>query len=1280
MATKTEINRGLERIARGDTLDASDRDLCASVMLASFGKFGDQIAPNAPSTGAALNGVAVVRQKCALSTEDAIEPTWIAARLVGVARDEAIIVDSLAAATMVMGAGGKPCRQSPEAVGYILTNPADLAGARIATGTRLAVVRKAGDPNRADRLAEAGRIATVNVGTTHVVDLYEGGADPTGLEVMIDKINRESGNALDRVADRHPGVRRRPKGSAQAAHPIAHDLPQRSETDQVNDIYDGYRPEVAFTPLAKAHPTPLIQSKTLAGAIPMAPTYRPVLHETVLTSGAVSDCQFEAIVMAGQSHTRHLPFDEAVGGEPRMGFYLADGTGAGKTNTCMGIILDNWNQGRRRHVVVGEKKRHMAGFVKAMQMLGMNPDNMIALDDYRPGAPLVRRDGILFVTYALLRQCDESNRFQRVQQIVDWAGPGFEGVIVFDESQNMRNLALNNDGQWAASAALQALAGRQLQDTLRDARVVYSSATGLTLLENVGYMARLGLWGAATPYKTSEDFFDIMNQSGLSGLEAISSHIKANGQMVCRQLSLSGVIYEELVHAMGPDDIALYDAYCRTLFEVTQTAAYCVGNAIRRSPGDVARPDEWRSIRVEANGQPLAAMFAGMSKRLIDTLIVSIKCQSLIADMEKANARGESCVIQIQNTFEAELNRMLAKGDGIDSDELQATADLIRFVQSLPEVAITSRSEVILDAKKQPRQIAENAAAKANLIAKIRSLPAFVRPLEALFSHFGEARLAEITGRSHRVVPAHPMGRSTDPTCDILLQERTDADVRADHKAFMADQKRNLIFSNEAGGTGMDYHASLFVRNQRLRRHYVLQLGYRADQAVQGPGRSHRSNQKQPPVIVYVALDIPAERIYMSGVVSHMASLGALSQGHRGASTNGMFSALDTYRSSHAVNGWETFASKLRHGQYDDLTLKDLAVVGSLEKGGSTRELLPMMQFLKRATALPVEIQKRTFEKLDFEIQNHIMSLISSGKYDGGPEMLRDPVTVLDEAVIYTHPNTGARVKVTQVECDVTASLTPYDSAISIAAMLAPAGEEPSVWFNEASAEVWIEYGTQLATNGFEMVHVIRPDYQTVAPKFTLRGRRIEQITDTAKTEMLWSALTNRLAQQRQRYRTIISGALPLVWPLLQRSQYNRRLIVARTADDSRILGFTTDENEVEALRIRLEESHISQPALIARVYDEFRAGRTIYLKNGMIITPQIVGVATRQTLNMKDADTVKFRQNAAALSIDVHSFGGIEHFVFSNDSDRQAKTLASLIAIYGYKESADMPDWATIS
>ena len=58
----------------------------------------------------------------------------------------------------------------------------------------------------------------------------------------------------------------------------------------------------------------------------------------------VSEIQFERVIYAGQAHEQRLE------NGARAGISIGDGTGAGKTSTLAGIILDNWFQNRRRTV------------------------------------------------------------------------------------------------------------------------------------------------------------------------------------------------------------------------------------------------------------------------------------------------------------------------------------------------------------------------------------------------------------------------------------------------------------------------------------------------------------------------------------------------------------------------------------------------------------------------------------------------------------------------------------------------------------------------------------------------------------------------------------------------------------------------------------------------------------------------------------------------------------------------------------------------------------------
>ena len=79
----------------------------------------------------------------------------------------------------------------------------------------------------------------------------------------------------------------------------------------------------------------------------------------------------------------------------------------------------------------------------------------------------------------------------------------------------------------------------------------------------------------------------------------------------------------------------------------------------------------------------------------------------------------------------------------------------------------------------------------------------------------------------------------------------------------MAGKKRVLVFS-DAGGTGRSYHADLSAPNQQRRVHYLVEPGWRADAAIQGLGRSHRTNQACAPLFRPVTTDIHGEKRFTS--------------------------------------------------------------------------------------------------------------------------------------------------------------------------------------------------------------------------------------------------------------------------------------------------------------------------------------------------------------------------------------------------------------------------------
>ena len=153
-----------------------------------------------------------------------------------------------------------------------------------------------------------------------------------------------------------------------------------------------------------------------------------------------------------------------------------------------------------------------------------------------------------------------------------------------------------------------------------------------------------------------------------------------------------------------------------------------------------------------------------------------------------------------------------------------------------------------------------------------------------------EARLAAAgagRARPDRAALRHRHGRRSDRP---LAPDRAQAGDRVDRlssrtaparptsprpQAFMDDEKRILVFS-DAGGTGRSYHAELSARNRRLRVHYLLEAGWKADTAIQGLGRTNRTNQAQPPLFRPIATDVKAEKRFLSTIARRLDTLGAI--------------------------------------------------------------------------------------------------------------------------------------------------------------------------------------------------------------------------------------------------------------------------------------------------------------------------------------------------------------------------------------------------------------------
>lgn len=218
---------------------------------------------------------------------------------------------------------------------------------------------------------------------------------------------------------------------------------------------------------------------------------------------------------------------------------------------------------------------------------------------------------------------------------------------------------------------------------------------------------------------------------------------------------------------------------------------------------------------------------------------------------------------------------------------------------------------------------------------------------------------------------------------------------RAEMEAFQDGRKRVLIFS-DAGGTGFSFHADKTKKNQQKRIHYMLQPGWNAAKAVQGLGRTNRSNQAHKPHVILVTTDVPGQRRFTSTIARRLEQLGALTQGDRSAQNKGLFNEgdnLEGCQSQIAVNRLIPMLS-------DDI-LEKMNIKAQTDRCGRPEEV-PVSQFLNRVLALDIDAQRRVFD-LFSRIQNEeIERARANGTLDMGTRTLRaDSLAVAEDSIVY---------------------------------------------------------------------------------------------------------------------------------------------------------------------------------------------------------------------------------------------------------------------------------------
>ena len=258
----------------------------------------------------------------------------------------------------------------------------------------------------------------------------------------------------------------------------------------------------------------------------------------------------------------------------------------------------------------------------------------------------------------------------------------------------------------------------------------------------------------------------------------------------------------------------------------------------------------------------------------------------------------------------------------------------------------------------------------------------------------------------------------------LALRNRPASANLAETAAFMAGDKRILVFSM-AGGTGRSYHADLGCGNTRRRIHYLLEPGWRADQAIQGLGRTHRTHQASAPLFRPVTTDVKGERRFIATIARRLDSLGAITRGQRDSQTAmgggdaTLFRASDNLESPYAKVALRQFYIALWRGniagwsmdRFEDATGLKLIWEGSLKE-----DLPPRPRFLNRLLALPIAEQNELFAELETRIEANIEQAIEAGTHEQGVETIRaDSLNVGSRETVHVHEASGAATELVEI-------------------------------------------------------------------------------------------------------------------------------------------------------------------------------------------------------------------------------------------------------------------------
>ena len=812
-------------------------------------------------------------------------------------------------------------------------------------------------------------------------------------------------------------------------------LPSNEPDDDPDDsepsgnLFVPYRP--AKLKGGKPHPAVIVESASMAAVVPPDITYRPHLAPEIVCEGRLSEIQLERVIYAGQRHEQRLPDGS------RAGFFVGDGTGVGKGRVLAGIIADNWNQGRDRALWFSVNNDLLEDTRRDLTDLGLASIPLARINDYPAAGEIALPRGVIFSSYSSLIAAAKTGE-KRIDQIQRWLGS--DGVVIFDEAHKAKNALAGGYGEPTLTG--QAVIALQDPERNPDYRVVYSSATGATDVRNMAYMTRLGLWGIGTSFPGGfQEFMQEIESGGVGAMEMVSRDMKALGMYLSGSISFGvcpqsgkAVEYRERIHHLTPQQREMYNRAA----DAWQSVLRNIDEALLVTNG---------GPRARANA---LTKFWGDHQRFFRQVICAFKVPSVIAETEAALSEGKSVVISLVGTGEARTREQVAKAtanggmlEDLDFSPREVIAAMVdrgfptTLYQDVTDPGTGKTIQVaVRDAQGNTVQSKEALRMKQEVIDGLSALELPENPLDQLVNHFGERNVAELTGRTRRLI--------RDPRGRVEYKKRAPEGV-AMHRTnlhemeqFQSGKKRIAIIS-DAAAMGISLHASNRAENRQRRVHITLELGWSADKQMQTFGRTHRSDQAVPPEYVLLSTELGGEKRFSSTIARRLGSLGALTKGDRGAADSGDLAKYNFETEEGRAALCLMLRCIVESGNVPGIgnprqTLRDIGLLVRNRDGCEEvrkDDLYNVPRFLNRVLALDVDHQNALFDHFVDLFDQTVRYAKANGTFDEGVTDIKALVIRIAKSprVVHTDEITNAKTTHYTLEIDVPSKAVSFDEA-----------------------------------------------------------------------------------------------------------------------------------------------------------------------------------------------------------------------------------------------------------